>query len=128
MKDYESLYNDNNVDCCVLNTFTGRGVTRERWKKWKDSELMAMDEGRERFLAEMQNQCNPIRWEGQEPSPTTNFKIGMVLDLDEGTLDVYKNDRLLGIMKNGLVGDYCWVASTASLSDNAQLLVSIGRG
>ena len=37
--------------------------------------------------------------------------IGMLLDLDEGTLSVYRNRRKLGVMKSGLTGPYCWVAS-----------------
>ena len=39
------------------------------------------------------------------------YKIGMLLDLDEGTLSVYKNGRKLGVMKRGLAGHYCWVVS-----------------
>ena len=35
----------------------------------------------------------------------------MLLDLDEGTLSVYKDGRKLGVMKSGLAGQYCWVAS-----------------
>ena len=35
----------------------------------------------------------------------------MLLDLDEGTLSVYKNRRKLGVMKRGLAGHYCWFAS-----------------
>ena len=45
--------------------------------------------------------------EGQTGSDT----IGMLLDLDEGTLSVYKNGRKLGVMKRGLAGHYCWVIS-----------------
>ena len=30
------------------------------------------------------------------------YKIGMLLDLNEGTLSVYKNGRRLGLMKRGL--------------------------
>ena len=37
--------------------------------------------------------------------------VRFLLDLDDGTLTVYKNGRCLGIMKKGLVGYYCWVAS-----------------
>ena len=37
-------------------------------------------------------------------------EIGMLLDLDEGTLTGYKNGRKLGV-KNGLAGEYCWVVS-----------------
>jgi len=52
------------------------------------------------------------------------FKIGMVLDFDEGTLDLYKNDRRLGTMVSGLVGEYCWAIITIS---DAQVSASIGR-
>ena len=51
-----------------------------------------------------------ISWEGRE-SRSPGDEIGMLLDLDEGTLSVFKNDRKLGVMKRGLVGPYCWVAT-----------------
>ena len=54
-----------------------------------------------------------------------SFKIGFGLDLDEGTLDVYKNDQRLGTMRNRLVGEYCWVVSLKLFG--AQFSVSIGR-
>lgn len=38
-------------------------------------------------------------------------EIGMLLDVDEGTLSVYKNGRKLGVMMRGLAGPYCWVVS-----------------
>ena len=38
-------------------------------------------------------------------------KIGLLLDLDQGKLFVYKNNRKLGVMKRGLAGQYCWVVS-----------------
>ena len=37
--------------------------------------------------------------------------IGMLLNLDEGTLTVYKNNRRLGVLKDGLSGSYCWCAT-----------------
>ena len=46
-------------------------------------------------------------WEGIENSQVGD-RIGLLLDLDEGTLSVYKNDRKLGVMKSELVGKYCW--------------------
>jgi len=49
-------------------------------------------------------------WDGTE-SMSSNGTIGMLLDLDEGTLSVYKNGRKLGVMKRGLAGEYCWVVS-----------------
>ena len=59
-------------------------------------------------------------WDGMEGSPPTvempfpSYTIGMLLDLDEGTLSVYKNGRKLGVMKRGLAGHYCWVVSLLS--------------
>ena len=50
-------------------------------------------------------------------------KIGMLLDLDEGTLSVYKNERKLGVMKRGLAGQYCWVVALLAGSK-----VTIKRG
>ncbi|EJK52436.1 hypothetical protein THAOC_28284 [Thalassiosira oceanica] len=34
---------------------------------------------------------------------------GLLLDLDEGTLAVYKNGKRLGVMQKGLSGEYCWM-------------------
>lgn len=123
MKDYEILHTNNNVDCCTLNTWFGHGVIRKRWKMWEESELNAMNEEQHEH-AERQNESDPFEWEGQEQIRETSFKIGMVLDLDNGTLDVYTNDRRLGTMKNGLVGEYCWVIS---MPFDGGVSVSIGR-
>ena len=49
-------------------------------------------------------------WDGMERL-SGSHEVGMLLDLDEGTLSVYKNDRRLGVMKRGLAGHYCWVVS-----------------
>ena len=46
-------------------------------------------------------------WEGMERCRTGDT-IGMLLNLDAGTLSVYKNNRHLGIMTDGLSGPYCW--------------------
>lgn len=128
LKEYDILHS-NNVDCCLFNTYNGNGFIRRRWKQWTASELMAMDE-EQREQAEAESRCLPFRWAGQEPTvDDTSFKIGLALDLDKGTLDVYKNDRRLGTMKNGLVGEYCWVVSMPllSLDTDAEVSVSIGR-
>ena len=124
LKDYEMLHN-NNVDCCLFDTCTGEGLFRKRWREWTESELIAMDEG-QRLLNEMQNVCIPTHWQGMEEIRENLFKIGMVLDLDEGTLDVYKNDRRLGTLKRGLVGEYCWAVLLAP-GGTAKVSVSISR-
>lgn len=38
-------------------------------------------------------------------------RLGMLLDLDAGSLAVYKNGRRLGVMAEGLSGEYCWAVS-----------------
>lgn len=43
--------------------------------------------------------------------------IGMLLDLEAGTLSVYRNGRRLGVMKDDLSGDYCWSATLWSHGD-----------
>ena len=102
LKDYESLHSNNNVDSCVLVTYMGNGLIRKRWSESYES----------------------FHWEGMEETQTTSFKIGFVLDLDEGTLDVYKNDRRLGTMKSGLVGEYCWVASLMPFGPQVSVTIS----
>ncbi|EJK54746.1 hypothetical protein THAOC_25601 [Thalassiosira oceanica] len=49
--------------------------------------------------------------------------LGMLLDLDDGTLSVYQNGRRLGALKDELAGEYCWTAGFCGEGD-----VSIRRG
>ena len=49
-------------------------------------------------------------------------EVGMLLDLDEGTLSAYKNGRKLG-GRSGLAGQFCW---TISIPEGVQ--VTIKRG
>ena len=61
-------------------------------------------------------------WEGYEGC-VTGDTVGMLLNLDNGTLTVYKNNRRLGVMKDGLSGPYTWY--TTLLGGNE---VTIRRG
>ena len=49
-------------------------------------------------------------WEGQEDYGRHCATLGMLLDLGGGTLSVYQNGRRMGTLKDGLAGEYCWVA------------------
>lgn len=51
-----------------------------------------------------------------------HFSVGLLLDLDAGTLTVYKN----GVMKDGLSGEYCWLMSVQGASNSTA--VQIKRG
>ena len=84
-----------------------------------------MDE-EQRVRAERRNEISAFNWEGMEQNDEPSFKIGFELDLDVGTLDVYKNDRRLGTLRSGLVGEYCWVVAT-SPGEYAPVDVTISR-
>jgi len=94
-------YNNSSVQCCLLGLATINCLS----SGWDD---------------EINNETES--WEGSE-SISLGDELGMLLDLDEGTLTVYKNGRKLGVMKRGLAGPYCWVVSMRGLSS-----VSIKRG
>ena len=66
------------------------------------------------------------KWEGMESMSMSSYKVsmGMLLDLDEGTLSVFRNGRKLGVMKRGLAGPYCWAVSMLGTETS----VTINRG
>mmetsp|Transcript_43775 Transcript_43775/g.74740 ORF Transcript_43775/g.74740 Transcript_43775/m.74740 type:complete len:269 (-) Transcript_43775:32-838(-) len=49
--------------------------------------------------------------EGVRADEASSTRFGLLLDLDNGTLAVYKNDRRLGIIKDGISGEYNWSVS-----------------
>eukprot|EP01046_Picozoa_sp_COSAG06_P017721 COSAG06_NODE_1212_length_10244_cov_2.817447_5_plen_241_part_00 len=49
-------------------------------------------------------------WKGVEDADE-NDRVGLLLDLDQGSMTVYKNDVLLGVMATGLSGEYSWGVS-----------------
>ena len=59
-------------------------------------------------------------WEGAEGAEEGDT-IGLLLDLDEATLSVYKNGRKLGVMASGLTGVYCWAVSMGSEGDSIRI-------
>ncbi|EJK62722.1 hypothetical protein THAOC_16655 [Thalassiosira oceanica] len=89
-----------NVHVCEYNISGGNMA----WADWEDEEHLS------------------LHWEGME-SCGRGDTVGMLLNLDEGTLTVYKNSRRLGVMKDGLSGSYCWYAT---VDENE--IVAIKRG
>ena len=79
-----------NVHTCVYSTHIG-GTICSNW-----------DDGNE--------ERRMVNWDGMEGCQSGNT-VGMLLNLDEGTLTAYKNNRRLGVMKDGLSGSYCWYTS-----------------
>ena len=80
-------WGDSNVHCCTYYCYTGSCC----WTDWNDGK-------------------GPSEWQGCERLEE-NGRIGLLLDLNEGTLSVFKNGRRLGVMKAGLSGEYCWFAT-----------------
>jgi len=86
----EHEINNNSIQCCLYFASNGKCLSSD----W-----------------DVSNEYKPgIIWDGSE-TMTSDDELGLLLDLDEGTLSVYKNDRKLGVMKRGLAGPYCWVVS-----------------
>ena len=50
-------------------------------------------------------------WEGMQNAIEEGDRIGLLLDLDQGTMTVYKNDERLGVMATGLSSEYSWAVS-----------------
>ena len=51
-------------------------------------------------------------WEGRQAATEQGDRIGMLLDLDQGSMTVWKNDDKLGVMAaEGLRGPLCWAVT-----------------
>ena len=99
--DHDNGSGSGSVDCCMYCAYSGRCYSGE----WSHTRAYNID-----------------IWERSE-SMSLGDEVGMLLDLDEGTLSVYKNGRKLGAIKSGLAGHYCWVVSMTK-----HVRVSMKRG
>ena len=81
-------WGENYAHCCAYEYFDGQCS----WTNWYDDSDWGSS------------------FEMSEGSGT----IGLLLDLDEGTLSVFKNGRRLGVVKKGLGGEYCWFITACS--------------
>ena len=92
-------WGDSNIHCCTYYCNTGDCC----WTDWD-------------------NESRSFAWRGSEGLRESGT-IGLLLDLDEGTLSVFKNGRFLGVMKEGLDGEYSWFVTVVS-----SCTISISRG
>ena len=95
-----SIQYNNTVNCCMYGTCSGYCFSHN----WVEGDYYRNT------------------WNGMERI-SSPCKIGMLLDLDEGTLSVYHNGRKLGVMKRELAGHFCWVVTIAPGTQ-----ISIKRG
>ena len=61
-------------------------------------------------------------WEGIQPAREQGDRIGMLLDLDQGSMTVWKNDEKLGVMvAEGLSGPLCWAVEMYYHGNSARI-------
>ena len=95
---------EGDVQYCRLNMTDGSC----RWSDWT-GELYA----------------KAANWRGRDDYDRDCRTLGMLLDLGEGTISLYQKGRRLGTLKDGLAGEYCWIAGPGVWGDQG---VSIRRG
>ena len=85
------------------------GVIRPGWDV--EGGMDAEDVDGHCFYATYTGSASPATrgWEGQARREERGDRIGMLLDLDQGSMTVWKNGELLGVMlAEGLSGPLCW--------------------
>ena len=61
-------------------------------------------------------------WEGRQSAEEQGDRIGMLLDLDQGSMSIWKNGERLGVMRaEGLTGPLCWAAVLAGQGDSGRI-------
>lgn len=65
-------------------------------------------------------------WGFWEHCPRERVTLGLLLDLDAGSLSVYENGKHLGVLKSGLTGEYCWVVTIVDIEDGTTVRIKKG--
>ncbi|EJK43981.1 hypothetical protein THAOC_37524, partial [Thalassiosira oceanica] len=103
---YAEFYIDGLPSFGVVRPMPDMDLERIHWSNWDDVDKCEVDrEGRH---------CG------------TGDDVGMLLNLNEGTLTAYKNKRRL-CMINGLSGSYCWHASVRSIDHDYESATTIWK-
>ena len=64
----------------------------------------------------------PNGWEGMHSATEQGDRIGMLLDLGQGSMTVWKNDEKLGVMvAEGLSGPLCWAVEMYYHGNSARI-------
>ncbi|EJK51110.1 hypothetical protein THAOC_29753 [Thalassiosira oceanica] len=104
-------WGDGDVHACQYGSFQGLMY----WTNWDDDNWNWDDDDWD----DDNWNWDDDDWDGEEWEGMEGYRlgdtIGMLLNLDEGTLAVYKNNRRLGVMKDGLSGSYCWCVTVTRL-------------
>ena len=92
-----------NVHCCFLNIHCKRVFCDFSWRDWTSRQPYS-----------------------RVDSFQYGIPIGLLFDLDEGTLSIYQRGQKLATLKDGLSGEYCWYTTLSRFGFDAS--VSIERG
>ena len=61
-------------------------------------------------------------WEGMQSAIKQGDRVGMLLDLDQGSMSVWKNDVKMGVMEaEGLRGPLCGAVSMGGKGESARI-------
>lgn len=75
------------------------------------------------FYLNTSGKCYPsyCDWEGMQGTVAAGDRIGMLLDLDKGSMTIYRNDERLGVMMTGLSGEYSWAVVLGGKDDAVRI-------
>ena len=63
-----------------------------------------------------------IDWEGKQTAREQGDRIGMLLDLDQGSMTLWKGDEKLGVMvAEGLSGPLCWASEVYEQGESVRI-------
>jgi hypothetical protein len=96
------------------------GVIRPGWEVEGGRDAQSVDGHCFYWTADGERFPGSHNWEGRQGA-IEGDRIGMLLDLDQGSMTVYKNDERLGVMATGLSGEYCWAMSMGYPEDSARI-------
>ena len=95
------------------------GVVRPGWDV--EGEVNALDVDGHCFYGTHSGRRFPgyHDWEGSQTAKEQGDRIGMLLDLDQGSMSIWKNGEQLGVMQaEGLTGPLCWAAVVGQQGDS----------
>ena len=100
------------------------GLRRRGWRPARDLEGRNLEDLEGHcFYTTYDGACYPSynHWEGRQNATELGDRIGLLLDLDQGTMTVYKNDERLGVMATELSGEYSWAVSMWDQGESARI-------
>ena len=96
------------------------GVIRPDWDV--ETSTNSEDASDHRFYFALNGSCHPGNkgWKNYQ-SAKPGDAITIELNLNVGTMTVWKNEARLGVMAKGLSGKYCWAINTYNIGDSARI-------